>query len=890
MPATSSVPRLKDRGGAGAKIVAPKPSKPLTPVPSTKPITGKENPNYARVPAMKSVTRPFPGAFGNSAGRLATSSVPRGRSISPFTRSSSAGKNERLTGRVSLDGREVHRENQVNVSSLGVKSSEGSGNGSIVLKKSLPCERSEMKLGDSSGLGTLVAVASDTNVEGVVSSVERCGLDVNINVDNGALTEKESELMSSVREKPPSSTRLSEKSKVVLSSDGSKGEVSIKYQSRLHEKLAFLEGKVKRIASDIKKTKEMLDLNKPDESKVILSDIQEKISGIEKAMSHAIGVSGVTTGDSKENANDNGESGKSIEKIEGVVGNSLKSSVKELSSEELEARLFPHHKLLRNRASLKTLKVEDEVSTRVDTMQLDLTSKKLMNTEIVASFREEQLKDSDQGRQFEVEEVDGEMDIALSSETEDEVIDRKGVTEMVLTTDESLVEFDDQENRKGLIIDEMNEDTSECQPKQIGCKITTGGWFVSEGEAILLVHSDGSCSYYDVSNGEEKAEYNPSMDVSPNIWRDCWIVRAPGADGCSGRFVVAASAGNSMEAGFCSWEFYSKDVRAFHIEGRGPTANRTVLEPLSTNTSYRRNVLSNAALVSENPQWWYRPCGPLIISTASSQRGVRVYDIRDGEHIMKWETQKPVVSMDYSSPLQWRSRGKVVVAEGGGVSLWDVNSLIPQALSAVSSSGRKISALHVNNTDAEIGGGVRQRVSSSEAEGHDGVFCTQDSIEVLDFRQPSGIGFKVKNPGLISVESVFSRGDSIFLGCMSCKSGPKRSAVTQLQQFSLRKQSLMGAYNLPDASNVHSSHSAITQVWGNSNLVMGVSGLGLFVFDSVKDDSLHLFSSSTDNYGMSSKFKEVIGPDDLYSPSFDYSSSRALVISRDRPAIWQYSA
>lgn len=77
---------------------------------------------------------------------------------------------------------------------------------------------------------------------------------------------------------------------------------------------------------------------------------------------------------------------------------------------------------------------------------------------------------------------------------------------------------------------------------------------------------------------------------------------------------------------------------------------------------------------------------------------------------MKWETQKSVVSMDYSSPVQWRSRGKVVMAEGGGVSLWDVNSLIPQALlSVVSSAGRKLSALHVNNTDAEIGGGVRQR-------------------------------------------------------------------------------------------------------------------------------------------------------------------------------------
>ncbi|KAK4801122.1 hypothetical protein SAY86_021609 [Trapa natans] len=872
MPASSSVLRLKDGGCNGTKIVVPKPSKPITPIPSNKSITGKENPASiskpgARMPALKSAIRPLPrAAFGDSAGRLSASSVPRGHSISPFGRSSAAGKKEMVTARVSLDGRQGHRETRVHASALGVRSSEGSGNGASCLKKIPAFEEPLMESGDSSGLGMAVGAGSNINVEAV---------DLSRDVKSEVLTQKGSEVKSYVREKLPNSTRISEKLKVqVPNSEGSKGEVGSKYQSssRLHEKLAFLEGKVKRIASDIKKTKEMLDLNNPDESKVILSDIQEKISGIEKAMNHAIR-------DSKDNPNDNGDSGESSEKIGHSVQNRLKNSVKGLSSEELEARLFPHHKLLRNRASLRTSMVEENVSSKVEDM------------EVVAYFNEEQVKVPDQGRQGEAEQDDEEMDIASSSEAEDEVIDQKDVPEIVLTTDEFLDEFDDQENKKGLIIDEMNEDMSVCQPEEIGWKTTTGGWFVSEGEAVLLAHGDGSCSYYDVVNGEEKSEYKPAMDVSPNIWRDCWIVRAPGADGCSGRFVVAASAGNTLEAGFCSWEFYSKNVRAFHIEGRGPTiAHRTVLGPLSTNTPYGR-ALSNTALVSESRQWWYRPSGPLIISTASSQRGVRVYDIRDGEEMIKWETQKPVVSMVYSSPLQWRGRGKVVMAEGEGVSLWDVNSLVPQALlSVVPSSGRKIAALHVNNIDGEMGGGVRQRVSSSEAEGQDGVFCTQDSVEVLDFRQPSGIGLKIKNPGLVSVESVFSRGDSIFLGCTSCKSGPKRSPATQLQQFSLRKQGLVGTYSLPDASNVHSSHSAITQVWGNSSLVMGVSGLGLFVFDSVKDDTLHPFSSSPDNYATCSNFREVIGPDDLYAPSFDYSSSRALVISRDRPAICQYFA
>lgn len=199
------------------------------------------------------------------------------------------------------------------------------------------------------------------------------------------------------------------------------------------------------------------------------------------------------------------------------------------------------------------------------------------------------------------------------------------------------------------------------------------------------------------------------MAISPNIWRDCWIIRAPGADGCSGRYVVAASAGNMMDAGFCSWDFYTKDVRACHVEeGGAVTSSRTVLGPLRSDTLYRRSALSSI-MVPENRLWWYKPCGPLIISTATCQKGVRVYDIRDGEQIMKWEVQKPVLAMDYSSPLQWRNRGKVVIAEAETISLWDVNSPNAQPLLSVPSSGRKISALHINNTDAEIGGGVRQR-------------------------------------------------------------------------------------------------------------------------------------------------------------------------------------
>lgn len=175
------------------------------------------------------------------------------------------------------------------------------------------------------------------------------------------------------------------------------------------------------------------------------------------------------------------------------------------------------------------------------------------------------------------------------------------------------------------------------------------------------------------------------------------------------------------------------------------------------------------------------------------------------------------------------------------------------------------------------------RVSSSEAEGNDGVFCTPDAINVLDFRHPSGIGLKIPKIGT-SVQSVFSCGDCIFLGCSNLRSTTKKQSCSLVQQFSIRKQKLFSTYVLPE-SGAHSHYTALTQVWGNSNLVMGVCGLGLFVFDALKDDAMQPFTS---DYGNAQKVREVIGPDDLYSPSFDYLGSRTLLISRDRPAQWRY--
>ncbi|KAL5066897.1 hypothetical protein RYX36_017784 [Vicia faba] len=643
---------------------------------------------------------------------------------------------------------------------------------------------------------------------------------------------------------------------------------SSKYQSKLHEKLAFLEGKVKRIASDIKKTKEMLDLNNPDASKVILSDIQDKISGIEKAM-----VRVVVSGD--ENSN------KQVDIVDGVVNDvngveclrpiKANSLVIGLNSDELEARLIPHHKLIRDRTLIKdssvkaNVEIEENVRSSVDENSIAL--------EFLATL----------------EGTIGYPCDGIEREKSGSSNNQKCDIDMLLEADEKLEEFDDQEKEnikntqeeEGFVGDETDE-AFNFKLNGIGNKIAAAGWFVSEGEAVLLAHEDATCSYYDIANSEEKSVYIPPPGVSPSIWRDCWLIRAQGSDGCSGRYVVAASAGNTMESGFCSWDFYTKEVKAFQLES-GTSFSRTALRPLPNNI--RRNS-TTTLLSAEASQWWYKPCGPLVISTCTSQRGMKVYDVRDGEQVMRWEVPKPVVTMEYSSPLQWRNRGKVVVAEAESLSLWDVSSLSPQALVSVPFGGKKISALHVSNTDAELGGGVRKRVSSSEAEGNDGVFCTSDSINILDFRQASGIGLKIPKHG-VNIQSIFSRGDSVFLGCTTSNPTGKKQPSSLIQQFSLRKQELFSTYAFPE-SNVHSHYAAVSQVWGNSDFVMGVCGLGLYVFDATKDDVASRVLNMDYDTNNGENFREVVGPDDLYWPSFDYMGSRSLLISRDRPAMWRH--
>lgn len=668
-----------------------------------------------------------------------------------------------------------------------------------------------------------------------------------------------------------------------------------RYPSKLHEKLAALEGRVQKIATDIKKTKEMLDDNNPEEPKQILSNIQKEITAIEKAISHVKDDNKIQLGTAN---NSECESSRTDRSVKGTVTKSgdLKQAGKGLNTAELEARFFPHHKLMRDRISSTSTQQESSVG-----MKKDINGKSgpaasdpdedenNIAMEFLASldgeendfFKDRRAKKLEKNM---VREVADASSKASSQGSSKNPVGPNHKEEIELLATEELEEFDEQENKSSMMVQEETDDSCNDQLSGIGNKSSTGGWFVSEGEAVLLAHGDGTCSYYDIANHEFKSEYKPPSMVSNNMWGDCWLIRAPGVDGCSGRYVVAASAGNALEPGFCSWDYYTREVKSFHVEEEASHAfaptSRAVLGVLSNVGSSRSSsTLSNA----ERQQWWYKPCGPLLLSTASKQKMVTAYDVRDGDVVMKWEVNNPVMGMEYSSPLQWRSRGKVVIAGSESIGLWDVNSLNPQPLLSVASSGKKVYCLHVNNTDAEVGGGVRQRVSSSEVEGHDGVFSTQESVNVFDFRVPAGIGLKIARHGG-TANSIFSRGDSVFIGSTEARLQIKGGLRSWVQQYSLKKGKLVATYELPEF-NAHFHHSAITQVWGNSNLVMAACGMGLFAFDTFKEDMQPTYSFDRGN---TIGVREAIGPDDLYCPTFDYSSSRVLLVSRDRPAHWRY--
>lgn len=454
--------------------------------------------------------------------------------------------------RVSLEGREAEKKERRGIREAGVKSREESGGGggrSRILrdlkdkvKKGGACEQSSIAKVGVKGrnvhkMNGEVSVDSESLVKSgeVDAQLDSKGRAEEVSVDLSG--QPLHELSVDKKSEEGTNANLASSSGVAsettgnasakclsssgvekgMSSEAVNGQAGNKYQSRLHEKLAFLEGKVKRIASDIKRTKEILDLNNPDESKVILSDIQEKISGIEKAIGHAIGDSDGKMAAVKNTAHAVLESDKSVGEIQVEKKSSSKCSVKVLNSEELEARLFPHHKLLKNRTSVKAAIASTRSSSEAGVLGMNTSEANSMSKveeklnpddnpialEFLASLDEEQSMITIRGQKSGVE-ICGvqEMDGVATSAVEEKFVDGKAELEIILTADEKLDEFDDQETSQRLINGEENEDTYAYKLHEIGSKASTGGWFVSDGEAVLLAHDDGSCSYYDITNSE----------------------------------------------------------------------------------------------------------------------------------------------------------------------------------------------------------------------------------------------------------------------------------------------------------------------------------------------------------------------------------------------------
>lgn len=483
--------RLKERGGGGGKVVASKPQKPLTDnIPNaaktarrkTPIAAGKENP-----PALSSPARRIPAAL--PAVRWSMSSIPRGKSPNP------SNLNPRASATLEIKDFGSRERCQ-----QGKRGKDANLKPNLSRRSSL-----DVNLGKFGGGDRIDGVDSRASEALAPKSTVKTCKDRDfsvcdaIKVSDVKSEENESEkpIDNAVKLKAlPGSSKVDEKSlgciKVFENSSGNDAEAVNKYPSKLHEKLAVLEGRVQRIASDIKRTKEILDIsNNQKESKLIILDIQEKISRIENT------VSSVMDGDGaelilSEIVNDNS----SHAELTGKVSNG-----KGLDLKELEARFFPHRKLIKNRSALDCKpgmsKPKGSMSP-IDENPIALEFLASLNTDQHDLKKDGNLKSERTG----IRELGMEGTMSGDNFESRKVASWQFNEEVALMASEKLENLDDQENKPGMMVLEEAEDSFKSQIFEIGRKSSTGGWFVSEGEAVLLSHNDGSCSYYDIANYE----------------------------------------------------------------------------------------------------------------------------------------------------------------------------------------------------------------------------------------------------------------------------------------------------------------------------------------------------------------------------------------------------
>jgi WD40 repeat protein len=164
------------------------------------------------------------------------------------------------------------------------------------------------------------------------------------------------------------------------------------------------------------------------------------------------------------------------------------------------------------------------------------------------------------------------------------------------------------------------------------------------------------------------------------------LVRAVGSDGYTSKYIVAATSGSALDTGLCSWDFDARSVAAYHWDS----------ENQSNGVSQRK---------------WYKPCGALIASAGTASKSLTLHDIRDGDTLMTWALKGHISSLDFSSPLQWMRKDKLVLAENyRALSLWDVNAMGGQPLRYIAlPEESRICALHIHDVDDDCSTGIRRR-------------------------------------------------------------------------------------------------------------------------------------------------------------------------------------
>jgi hypothetical protein len=280
-----------------------------------------------------------------------------------------------------------------------------------------------------------------------------------------------------------------------------------KYPSKLNKKLDALEGRVQKIATDIKKTKGMLDKNNPDEPKQILSNIQKEINAIEQAISHVKVDNKIQLGTEDSSDSEISQANKAASvKCDVVKPHDLKPAGKGMNTDELEARFFPHHKLLRDRKTSGATQQESCIAQmngtaepRDDENSIAMEFLASLDGEESDFFKNRRAKNLEKNMISEAADASGKTSSQGSSKNPEGLSHE---VEMELCAAENLEEFDEQENMPAMIIQDETEEPTNDQLSGIGNKSATGGWFVSEGEAVLLAHGDGTCSYYDIANHE----------------------------------------------------------------------------------------------------------------------------------------------------------------------------------------------------------------------------------------------------------------------------------------------------------------------------------------------------------------------------------------------------